>query len=72
MSWVQRETSWHRTEVAYCEVTGQLLPTRYWSFEADGRTIRARDPHCEEIYLRYLARPGHAASAAEDDAPARS
>ena len=34
----------------YCEVTGQLLPKRYWAFEHEGRTIRARNPHCEELY----------------------
>ena len=55
MSWVVRDLPWHRTEVAYCEVNGQLLPARYWQFEADGRLIRARDPHCEELYRRYLA-----------------
>jgi hypothetical protein len=55
MTWVQRDEPWHRTEVAYCEVTGQLLPRRYWEFEVDGRVVRARDPHCEELYHRYIA-----------------
>jgi hypothetical protein len=55
MTWVERDEPWHRTEVAYCEVTGQLLPRRYWEFEADGRVLRARDPHCEELYRRYLS-----------------
>jgi hypothetical protein len=64
MSWVERDISWHRTDVAYCEVTGQLLPPRYWRFEDDGRVIRARDPHCEELYRRYL-RPGKRAGEAE-------
>ena len=54
MTWVERETSWHRTEVAYCEVTGQLLPRRYWEFADEGRVIKARDPHCEELYWRYI------------------
>jgi hypothetical protein len=62
MSWVDRKISWHRTDVAYCEVTGQLLPPRYWQFEDDGRVIRARDPHCEELYRRYL-RPAEAKAA---------
>jgi len=56
MSWVERSEPWHRTEVAYCEVTGQLLPRRYWEFEADGKLIRTRDPHCEQLYRRYLSR----------------
>ena len=54
MPWVEREEVWHRVEVAYCEVTGQLLPRRYWAFEHEGRTIRARDPHCEELYRWYV------------------
>jgi hypothetical protein len=54
MTWVERETSWHRTEVAYCEVTGQLLPRRYWEFADGERTIKARDPHSEELYWRYI------------------
>jgi len=55
VTWVERDIPWHRTEVTYCEVTGQLLPRRYWRFEAGGRILRARDPHCEELYRRYLA-----------------
>lgn len=54
MTWVERRVPWHRTEVAYCEVTGQLLPNRYWEFEADGRVVRARDPHCEYLYWQYV------------------
>ena len=56
MPWVEREEPWHRTEVAYCEVTGQLLPRRYWLFEVDGRELKARDPHAEELYRRYVLR----------------
>ena len=68
MTWVTRELPWHRTEVLYCDVTGQLLPRRYWQFEADGRILKARDPHCEELYRRYLAPPegGIARSAGAD------
>jgi len=39
---------------AYCEVTGQLLPRRYWEFEHEGRIVRARSPHCEALYLEYV------------------
>jgi hypothetical protein len=64
MTWVRTDTSWHRTEVAYCEVTGQLLAPRHWEFEDAGRVIRARDEHCEEIYWRFVAgREGRAAPA---------
>jgi hypothetical protein len=56
--WVEREEPWYGSEVAYCEVTGQLLPRRYWRFEHDGREIAARDPHAEELYREYvLKRP---------------
>ena len=54
MAWVERDEAWHRIDVAYCEVTGQLLPRRYWEFEHEGRTVRARDPHCEELYHWYV------------------
>ena len=54
MTWVVTETPWHRTDVAYCEVTGQLLPVRHWEFEVGGRVVRARDPHCEQLYRTYL------------------
>lgn len=57
MSWVTRDEAWHRTQVAYCDVTGQLLPRRYWEFEAGGQVLRSRDPHCEELYWRYLSGP---------------
>jgi len=65
VTWVVRDLPWHRTDVAYCEVTGQLLPARYWQFEADdGRVIRARDPHCERLFRRYLAGPPDRGTAA--------
>ncbi|MHB1569474.1 MAG: hypothetical protein ACYCXW_15290 [Solirubrobacteraceae bacterium] len=54
MTWVESKTSWHRTAVEYCDVTGQLLPPRHWRFEDGSQTIRARDPHCEELYWKYL------------------
>jgi len=54
VSWVVSRSPWHRTEVAYCEVTGQLLPPRHWVFEDGDRVLHARDEHCEELYWRYL------------------
>ena len=54
MAWVERREPWYRVEVQYCEVTGQLLPRRYWEFEHEGSVIRARDPHCEALFREYL------------------
>ncbi len=62
MTWVVRDLPWHRTEVAYCEVTGQLLPARYWEFEDGGRVIRARDPHCEQLYRDHVVARREAAA----------
>lgn len=44
MRWIERDEPWHRTQVDYCEVTGQLLPRRYWQFTHDGVVYRVRDP----------------------------
>lgn len=54
MPWVDREFDWHDLSVDYCEVTGQLLPRRYWSFEVDGREVRCAHPRYEELYLDYV------------------
>ena len=56
MPWAEREESWYRTDVQYCEVTGQLLPRRYWEFEHNSGVIKARDPHCEELFRAYVLR----------------
>jgi hypothetical protein len=57
MAWVERDEPWYRTAVQYCEVTGQLLPRRYWVFEYESVEYRVRDPHCEELFRRYLVGP---------------
>ena len=68
MPWVEREVAWHDLSVEYCEVTWQLLPQRYWSFEVDGRTPKALDPRYEELYRGYR-RDGQApATTADGDA----
>lgn len=54
MAWVEARRPWYRTEIEYCDVTGQLLPRRYWTFEHGGRTLKARDPRAEELYRRYV------------------
>jgi hypothetical protein len=41
--------------VRYCDVTGQLLPRRYWTFDHDGRSYDVMDEHCEAILRDYLA-----------------
>jgi hypothetical protein len=68
MAWVERSEAWYRVDVAYCDVTGQLLPRRYWEFEHEGRTLRARDPHCEELYRSYVL-PRRAAGAGAHQSP---
>ena len=55
MAWITRNEPWHRTGVRYCDVTGQLLPRRYWTFEFEGRTYDVMDEHCEAILRNYVA-----------------
>jgi hypothetical protein len=55
MPWAERTEAWHQIDVAYCEVTGQLLPRRHWVFRHGDREIKARDPRCEELFRRYFA-----------------
>jgi hypothetical protein len=52
MTWVDRDVPWNELAVEYCDVTGQMLPRRYWSFQADGREIRVADPRHEQLYAR--------------------
>ena len=47
MAWVVRNEPWHRTDVRYCDVTGQLLPRRYWTFEYEGRRYDVMDERCD-------------------------
>ncbi len=54
MAWVERDVAWHDLAVEYCEVTGQLLPRRYWSFVAEGRELKAAHPRYEQLYLEYV------------------
>jgi hypothetical protein len=54
VTWVDRDESWNQISVRYCDVTGQLLPRRYWYFRDDGREFHVRDPHCEELYRTYI------------------
>jgi hypothetical protein len=66
MGWVDRDVAWHDLAVEYCDVTGQLLPKRYWSFEAEGRVVRAAHPRYEKLYLEYVL--PRAASRAQESA----
>lgn len=54
MPWVEREVPWNDLSVEYCEVTGQLLPRRYWRFEVDDREVRCAHPRYERIYREYV------------------
>ena len=67
MGWVDRDVAWHDLAVEYCDVTGQLLPRRYWSFEAEGRVVRAAHPRYEKLYLEYVL-PRAAAFRAQESA----
>lgn len=63
MPWIERDIPWHQVHVEYCDVTGQLLPRRYWSFEAGGQTLRTTDPRYEALYRERLAAAEPEASA---------
>lgn len=54
MPWVEREVPWNDLSVEYCDVTGQLLPRSYWSFEVDGREVKAAHPRYEKLYREYV------------------
>jgi hypothetical protein len=70
MTWKSRDEPWYRTEVRYCDVTGQLLPQRYWSFEYEGRTYDVMDERCEAILRGYLARRRQEHAAPDSPPPA--
>jgi hypothetical protein len=56
MPWVERDEPWYQTEVEYCQVTGQLLPRRYWTFEVNGNVVKTCHPRYERLYHEHLAR----------------
>ncbi|MGI8973795.1 MAG: hypothetical protein ACR2HI_06425 [Gaiella sp.] len=72
MAWVDREVAWHDLAVEYCDVTGQLLPRRYWSFDVDGRVLRAAHPRYERLYLEYVLPRMGAARAQESGGSTRT
>ena len=54
MAWHDLQKSWHDTTVDYCDVCGNLLIARYWSFtEPDGGELRrCCDESCERLFYR--------------------
>lgn len=59
MSWETLTKNWHDTSVDYCDVCGNLLINRYWSFaDADGRVLRAcrEDDEPLEAWLQQQRR----------------
>lgn len=54
MPWQTRNDPWQSTGVRYCDVTGQLLPQRHWTFEHDGRTYDVTNQRCETIFREYV------------------
>lgn len=51
--WVEREVSWHDTDVVQCAICGRLIPRRAWVFDGGGGEIAACAPDCEELYQSY-------------------
>ena len=68
MPWVERTELWHRTETQYCQVTGQLLPRRYWLFGCTGNRDHGSGEGCQQPRLahglRFCTRPRDSSSAA--------
>lgn len=54
MTWHDLKKNWHDTTVDYCDVCGNLLIARYWSFtEPDGDGLRrCCDESCERVFHR--------------------
>ena len=54
MAWHELNKSWHDTTVDYCDVCGNLLIARYWSFieSGGGVTRRCCDETCERLFHR--------------------
>ena len=54
MAWHELDKSWHDTTVDYCDVCGNLLIARYWSFvePAGGEMRRCCDESCERLFYR--------------------
>ena len=54
MAWHELDKSWHDTTVDYCDVCGNLLIARYWSFvePAGDETRRCCDESCERLFHR--------------------
>jgi hypothetical protein len=55
VAWHNLNKVWHDTTVDYCDVCGNLLITRYWSFtDEGGKELRCCDPSCERLHARLL------------------
>jgi hypothetical protein len=69
MAWRELNKTWHDTTVDYCDVCGNLLIRRYWSFDgADGEAVRACRRDDERLYhtlRRYRADAATNGAAAE-------
>jgi hypothetical protein len=56
MSWEATARTWHDTDVDYCDVCGNLLIQRYWSFQGeDGTPLRACREDDVRLYHRLRA-----------------
>jgi hypothetical protein len=53
MAWQELRKTWHDTSVDYCDVCGNLLIHRCWTFAAaDGTRLRACREDDERLYQR--------------------
>jgi hypothetical protein len=53
VAWQKLNKTWQDTTVDYCDVCGNLLIVRYWSFtDEQGREFRSCDPSCERLLAR--------------------
>ena len=51
MAWLPLQKTWHDTDVDYCEVCGNLLIERAWTFDGrDGKLVRACREDDERLY----------------------
>lgn len=56
MGWIELDKAWHDTTVDYCDVCGNLLIRRAWTFQdAAGATLRACREDDERLHALLVA-----------------
>jgi hypothetical protein len=51
--WEEKKTPWYDQTAVYCELSGMLIPRRYWVAEIEGRRHIFAGPEYEELYRTY-------------------